>query len=190
MSFFKKQAISLKKLLKEEGIEVSLVKLQNLLSKSYGLKNKHVALDKQKLFDEIPNIINNEKNEYIDFNENQSIWSQIDPKVVDIVMNNDTIINKKTQNSFELLIFVGKNGRWTNLSEFSHEDLETEDFLNELLSELLETNPFVELKEFKENNIYLASFRVNQEEPHYECPNEVDCYLSIEKINLIDNKKK
>jgi hypothetical protein len=42
--FFKKQAFKLKDLLKEQGIEVPLVTVQEMLAKSYGFNNRHVAL--------------------------------------------------------------------------------------------------------------------------------------------------
>jgi hypothetical protein len=42
--FFKKQAFKLKDLLKEKGIELPLVTVQEVLAKSYGFNNRHVAL--------------------------------------------------------------------------------------------------------------------------------------------------
>lgn len=44
LMFFKKQAFKIKDLLKEQGLEVSLVTVQEILAKSYGFNNRHVAL--------------------------------------------------------------------------------------------------------------------------------------------------
>ena len=42
--FFKKQAFKIKDLLKEKGVEIPLVTIQEILAKSYGFNNRHVAL--------------------------------------------------------------------------------------------------------------------------------------------------
>lgn len=46
---FKKQAFKIKDLLKEKGIELPLVSIQEILSKSYGFNNRHVALESSEL---------------------------------------------------------------------------------------------------------------------------------------------
>lgn len=42
--FFKKQAFKIKDLLKEKGVELPLVTVQEILAKSYGFNNRHVIL--------------------------------------------------------------------------------------------------------------------------------------------------
>ena len=56
--FFKKQAFKLKDLLKEKGINLPLVTVQEMLAKSYGFNNRHVVLSNDN-FNENLNRLNN-----------------------------------------------------------------------------------------------------------------------------------
>ena len=65
MSNFKNQAFKLKDLLKEKGHKVPLVSTQELLAKSYGFKNRHVAIEKEENFKNAFKALHSEKKEAI-----------------------------------------------------------------------------------------------------------------------------
>lgn len=72
--FFKKQAFKIKDLLKEKGVELPLLTIQEILAKSYGFNNRHVALTNEGFNQQLNAINKPEKENKKNYSKDSSIY--------------------------------------------------------------------------------------------------------------------